>query len=83
MTPAQNRVYKYLQTHKFLTVNDCKEVLGTTELRKIVSDLRISLIPEGYTIDDVWETSFNRFGDKVRYKRYFLKKIKKVVDVSK
>jgi hypothetical protein len=75
MTPAQNRVYKYLQTHKFLTVNDCKEILGTTELRKIVSDLRISLIPEGYTIDDVWETSFNRFGDKVRYKRYFLKRI--------
>lgn len=75
MTPAQHRVYKYLQTHKFLTVNDAKEFLGTTELRKIVSDLRISLIPEGYTIDDVWETSFNRFGDKVRYKRYFLKRI--------
>ena len=75
MTPAQHRVYKYLQTHPYITVNDCKEVLGTTELRKIVSDLRISLIPEGYTIDDVWETSFNRFGDKVRYKRYFLKRI--------
>jgi len=77
MTPAQYRVYKYLQTHPYITVNDCKEVLGTTELRKIVSDLRISLIPEGYTIDDVWEMSVNRFGDKVRYKRYFLKKIKK------
>lgn len=77
MTPAQNRVYKYLQTHKFLTVNDCKEILGTTELRKIVSDLRIKLIPEGYTIESVWTTSFNRYGDKVRYKRYFLKKIKK------
>lgn len=75
MTPAQNRVYKYLQTHPYITVNDCKEVLGTTELRKIVSDLRIKLIPEGYTIDDVWETSYNRFGDKVRYKRYFLKRI--------
>jgi hypothetical protein len=78
LTPAQNRVYKYLQTHKFLTVNDCKEILGTTELRKIVSDLRIKLISEGYTIDDVWETSFNRFGDKVRYKRYFLRKINAV-----
>ena len=75
MTPAQNRVYKYLQTHKFLTVNDCKEILGTTELRKIVSDLRIKLIPEGYTIDSVWKMSVNRFGDKVRYKRYYLKRI--------
>ena len=75
MKPSEQRVYKYLQTHKFLTVNDCKEILGTTELRKIVSDLRIKLIPEGYTIDNVWETSFNRYGDKVRYKRYFLKRI--------
>ena len=75
MKPSEQRVYKYLQTHKFLTVNDCKEILETTELRKIVSDLRIKLIPEGYTIDDVWQTSFNRFGDKVRYKRYFLKRI--------
>ena len=75
MKPQEQRVYKYLQTHKFLTVNDCKEILGTTELRKIVSDLRIKLIPEGYTIDSVWTTSFNRFGDKVRYKRYFLKRI--------
>ena len=75
MTPAQHRVYKYLQTHHYITVNDCKEVLGTTELRKIVSDLRIKLIPEGYTIDSVWKMSVNRFGDKVRYKRYFLKRI--------
>lgn len=75
MTPAQNRVYKYLQTHKFLTVNDCKEVLGTTELRKIVSDLRVNLLSEGYTIDSVWTESYNRYGDKVRYKRYFLKRI--------
>jgi hypothetical protein len=75
MKPSEQRVYKYLQTHKFLTVNDCKEILGTTELRKIVSDLRIKLISEGCTIDDVWTTSVNRYGDKVRYKRYFLKKI--------
>ena len=80
MKPSEQRVYKYLQTHKFITVNDAKEVLGTTELRKIVSDLRAKLIPLGYTIDDVWTESFNRFGDKVRYKRYFLKK---VVDISK
>ena len=75
MTPAQHRVYKYLQNNKFLTVNDAKELLGTTELRKIVSDLRVSLLSEGYTIDSVWTESYNRYGDKVRYKRYFLKKI--------
>ena len=80
MKPSEQRVYKYLQTHKYITVNDAKEQLGTTELRKIVSDLRVKLLPLGYFIDDVWVESFNRFGDKVRYKRYFLKK---VVDILK
>ena len=75
MKPSEQRVYKYLQTHPYITVNDCKEVLGTTELRKIVSDLRIKLISEGYTIDSVWKMSENRYGEKVRYKRYFLKRI--------
>ena len=75
MKPSEQRVFDYLKTHKFITVNDCKEVLGTTELRKIVSDLRVKLIPMGYTIDDVWAVSYNRFGNKIRYKRYFLKKI--------
>jgi hypothetical protein len=78
MTPAQNRVYKYLQTHPYITVQECKEVLGTTELRKIVSDLRIKLLSEGYTIDSIWQSSINRYGDKVRYKRYFLRKINAV-----
>ena len=75
MKPSEHRVYKYLQTHPYITVNDCKEILGTTELRKIVSDLRIRLISEGYTISDCWVESANRYGDKVRYKRYFLKRI--------
>lgn len=75
MKPSEQRVYKYLQTHHYITVNDCKEVLGTTELRKIVSDLRIKLISEGYTIDDVWTESISLYGNKIRYKRYFLKRI--------
>ncbi len=75
MTPSEHRVYKYLQTHPYITVNECKEVLGTTELRKIVSDLRIKLLSEGYTISNCWVESENRYGDKVRYKRYFLKRI--------
>ena len=74
MKPSEQRVYKYLQTHHYITVNDCKEVLGTTELRKIVSDLRIKLISEGYTLDSIWTESISLYGDKVRYKRYFLKR---------
>lgn len=80
MKPQEERVYKYLQTHKFITVNDCRDILGTTECRKIISDLRIKLIPLGYTIDDVWTTGVNKFGDEIRFKKYFLKK---VVDITK
>lgn len=62
-------VLKYMQTHRGgLTVKGCIEKLGTTELRKIVSDLKDS----GWQFSDVWETGTNRYGETTRYKRYFL-----------
>lgn len=51
-----------------LTVKECIDKLGTTELRKVVSDLRAS----GFKVADTWETGVNRYGMKTRYKRYFL-----------
>lgn len=62
-------VLKYMQTHRGgLTVKACGEMLGTTELRKIVSDLKDA----GWIISDVWETGTNRYGETTRFKRYFL-----------
>lgn len=66
---THNIVLKYLQSHRGgLTVKGCGEMLGTTELRKIVSDLKDA----GWIIGDVWETGTNRYGETTRYKRYFL-----------
>ena len=59
---------------KGITVKEGIDVLGTTEIRKIMSDFRQS----GYRVVDVWETGENKFGQKTRYKRYYVKgKIKK------
>lgn len=49
-----------------ITVKECEEILGTTELRKIISDL----IATGHMFWKVWEEGENRFGDKTRFKRY-------------
>lgn len=62
-------VLNYLTKNKGgLTVKECMDKLGTTELRKVVSDLRAS----GFKISDTWERGVNRYGMPTRYKRYFL-----------
>ena len=55
-------------SHGGITVKECIDVLGTTELRKIMSDLR----KKGFVVRDIWEEGENRFGEKTKYKRYFL-----------
>lgn len=62
-------IIKYLQTHKSgLTVKECQERFGTTELRKIISNLK----DQGYNFHDVWEWGINRYGLETKYKRYWL-----------
>lgn len=64
----QDRVIDALGHRKGLTVSECQKFIGTTELRKRVSDLK----SKGYKIVDRWETGLNRHGNVVKFKRYFL-----------
>lgn len=64
-----NRYY-YART-KGITVKEGLDVLGTSEIRKIMSDFRAT---PGWDVVSVWEEGENRFGQPTRYKRYFLKK---------
>lgn len=64
----EERVIDALGGRKGLTVNECTRFIGTTELRKRVSDLK----QKGYKIVDRWETGLNRHGFPTRFKRYFL-----------
>lgn len=63
----QIHAYQYGKT-KGITVKECIDVLGTTELRKIISNLR----DKGFRIVDIWESDINRFGQEVKYKRYLI-----------
>lgn len=62
------RILKYMIEHKGITVSECRDFLGTTELRRRICDLK----DKGWEITDSWEDGFNRVGHPTRYKRYFL-----------
>lgn len=62
----QEQLYKYCV--RGITVKEATDVLGTTELRKIMSNLR----DKGYEVITQWEFGQDRFGTETRYKRYFI-----------
>ena len=59
------RLINYLKSGKGITA---KDMLGIQRLSGRIFDLKRM----GLDIVDAWETSKNRYGDDVRYKRYFL-----------
>ena len=66
---TSNRILNYLANNPGgLTVKECIDILHTTELRKCVSDLR----RKGFDISSIYEYGLNSYGDRIRYKRYFL-----------
>ena len=67
MTQEQ-KILDYLEKHPYITSRSAVIDLGIIDLRKRVSVLRKS----GFPILDSWQTSENRYGEKVRYKLYYL-----------
>lgn len=59
---------KWQYGRRGITVREATEVLGTTELRKIMSTLK----QKGYKIFTQWEEGENKFGEPVRFKRYLV-----------
>ena len=70
---------KHYARTKGITCNEFRDVLGSGELRKVISNLRRNPM---YNVYDVWEDGENKFGEPVRYKRYFVER-KKSVDITK
>ena len=64
----QDLILNYIKKHKTITPYEAFEKLGCTKLATRISELR----EKGIKIRDCWEESYNRFGDKVRYKKYFI-----------
>jgi hypothetical protein len=64
------RILKYMETFGSITTMEAFNVLGVTRLSGRIHDLR----QRGYDIESETIESENRYGDKVRYYKYFLKK---------
>ena len=66
----RDRVIRFMKDNGSITSLDAIREFGCTRLASAIFDIRNS----GTPIYDVFETSKNRYGDYVTYKRYFLYK---------
>lgn len=63
------RVLNYINQFGTITTWDAFKDLGCTRLSEYIRQLRQEL-----PIEDEWVESINRYGEKVQYKRYWIKK---------
>lgn len=61
-------VFDYMKKNNGITSMEAYEI-GVTRLSAIIFNLRAK-----HDIKDTWETTINRYGVQVRYKRYFVAK---------
>ena len=67
----KNRILNYITEFGSITTKQAFEDLGCTRLSEYIRQLRQDMI-----IDDEIETGINRYGEKVYWKKYFLKEDK-------
>ena len=65
-------ILNHLRKHKTITTLEAFELYGITRLSARIYNLRES----GFKIGLVWETGTNRYGNQVRWGKYFLIKNK-------
>lgn len=61
------RILAYLKENKTITSWEAIKEFGCTRLSHYIWVLR-----KHYLINDTWEHTTNRYGDKVKYKKYIL-----------
>lgn len=70
MDTQNQRLIKYLEKHKSITQLEALSELGIFRLASRINDIKNM----GYAISGEMTEVTNRFGEKVRVKRYFLSK---------
>lgn len=68
MSGQQMRVLFYLKTHRGITQAEAYEAFGCMRLSERIRELA----EMGYRVEKTWEEGTNRYGDRVRYMRYFV-----------
>ena len=64
----RDRILKYMQDFGSITSFEAFTELGCTRLSEYIRQLRINMI-----IEDEWLHSTNRYGEKIKYKKYWIK----------
>ena len=64
----KNRVLEYIQRFGSINTFQAFMDLGCTRLSEYIRQLKLE-----YNIQDEWINGINRFGEKIKYKNYFIK----------
>ncbi len=64
----KNRVLEYIQRFGSINTFQAFMDLGCTRLSEYIRQLRLK-----YNVQDEWMEGINRFGEKIKYKNYFIK----------
>ena len=64
----KNRVLEYIERFGSINTFQAFMDLGCTRLSEYIRQLRLE-----YNIQDKWMEGINRFGEKIKYKNYFIK----------
>ena len=67
MNNQENRIVQYCKEFGSITAWQAMKELGIMRLASRICDMRSK-----YQILDEWVDDLNRYGDKIRYKRYFI-----------
>ena len=63
----RNRILAYMEENGSITTLEAFTELSCTRLSEYIRQIRTTHI-----VEDEWITSTNRYGDKIRYKRFWL-----------
>lgn len=64
----KNRVLEYIKRFGSINTFQAFMDLGCTRLSEYIRQLRLE-----YNIQDEWINGINRFGEKIKYKNYYMK----------
>ena len=70
------RALSMLRERGSVTAGELMTDAGMCSPRKRISELKRSTMIAGYEITDQWEEGHNRYGEPVRYKRYYLREVR-------
>lgn len=66
----KERVLQYIKDFGSITTFEAFVELGCTRLSEYIRQIRLEQV-----VEDKWEETTNRYGEKVRYKKYWLSAI--------